>query len=143
VVAHLPAPTRYAAATATDRGVVIAGGSIGPAASRALLRFDPATGRVMRIGTLPAPLTHAAAATLDGVAYVIGGRGAAPDTPSDAILAVDPATGAVRLAGRLPRPLSDAGAAAVAGHILVVGGRSAGTPIRDVYEVTPTARAGG
>jgi hypothetical protein len=143
VVAHLPAPTRYAAATATDRGVVIAGGSIGPAASRAILRFDPATGRVMRIGTLPAPLTHAAAATLDGVAYVIGGRGAAPDTPSDAILAVDPATGAVRLAGRLPRPLSDAGAAAVAGHILVVGGRSAGTPIRDVYEVTPTARAGG
>ena len=80
VVAHLPKTLRYAAVTAVGKTLVIAGGSLeNGTASDSVLAFTPATHRVTRIGTLPAPTTHAAAATLGNVAYVIGGRGARPE----------------------------------------------------------------
>jgi hypothetical protein len=78
---------------------------------------------VRRIGRLPAPLTHAAAATLGGRVYVFGGRGGTLGTQKRTILAIDPATGRVRSAGRLPVALSDLGAATVGGRVLLVGGR--------------------
>jgi N-acetylneuraminic acid mutarotase len=93
--------------------------------------FDPATGRVARIGALPRPLTHAAAAALGGVMYVIGGRGATQGTQSSAILAVDPAHGSVTRAGTLPMGLSDAGAAALGDRILLAGGRRANGSVSD------------
>ena len=94
VVAHLPVTVRYAAVTAADGEVVIAGGSLPDGtASRAVLAFLPATGRVVRLGRLPAPTTHAAAATLGNVAYVVGGRGTNVDTPTARIVAIDPAHG--------------------------------------------------
>src|SRR5262249_25493518 len=54
VAAHLPVPLRYAAVAAVDGLVVVAGGST-PAgtASRAVLAFDPRSGRIRRVGTLP------------------------------------------------------------------------------------------
>ena len=58
--------------------------------------------------------------------YVIGGRGDAPDTPTDRILSVDVAEGRIASAGRLPEPLSDAAATAVGQHILVAGVRPGG-----------------
>ena len=71
VVGHLPYPLRYAAVTAVGRRLVIAGGSLPSGrASSAVLSFDPATGRVLRVGNLPAPTTHAAAATSCDVAPV-------------------------------------------------------------------------
>ena len=45
--------------------------------------------------------THAAAAALGGVAYVIGGRGAAVGTPTARIVAIDPRTRRIRAAGLL------------------------------------------
>ena len=60
-----------------------------------------------RLGRLPAPVTHAAAAAIGDTAYVIGGRGAAVGTPTDAVLAVNISTGRVAAAGRLSEPLSD------------------------------------
>jgi YVTN family beta-propeller protein len=126
VVARLPAALRYAAVTAARGKLVIAGGSLpSGTASNQVLIFDPAKGRVRRIGRLPAPTTHAAAAALDGTAYVIGGRGPATGTPTNRIVAVDPAAGTVRRAGALLAARSDLAAVALANRILLVGGREA------------------
>src|SRR5262245_44650283 len=126
-VARLPQPLRYAAVTAAGGRLVVAGGSTPAGASRRVLALDPAHGAVRSVGLLPAPTTHAAAATIDGVAYVIGGRGATPGTPTDRIVAVDPGTGRVRAAGSLTSPRSDLAAVSLGGGVLLVGGRGAAT----------------
>jgi YVTN family beta-propeller protein len=138
VAGRLPVALRYAAATAIDGKVLIAGGSTqAGTASRAILLFDPRTGQVRRIASLPSPTTHGAAATFGGMAYVIGGRGAATGTPMARILSVDPATGRVRNAGRLREPLSDLGAAATAHAIVVVGGRGPSGTIASIGRLVP------
>jgi YVTN family beta-propeller protein len=127
VVGHLPFPVRYTAVAAAGRRLVIAGGSLrNGTASRAVLAFDPATRRVVRLGFLPAATTHAAAAAIGWTVYVLGGRGAAVDSPVSRIVAVA-ATG-VHTAGSLPQPLSDLAGVAVQGRVLVAGGHGrAGT----------------
>ena len=129
VVAHLPFAVRYAAVAPADGRLVIAGGSLeNGSASAAVLAFRPGSSKVVRIGRLPAPTTHAAAATIDGVAYVIGGRGAILDTPVTRIVAVDPRTRQVTVAGRLLSPRSDLAASTLGHGILLAGGRgTAGT----------------
>ena len=136
VVAHLPSPVRYAAVTAAGGKVVIAGGSL-PAgtASAAVLAFDPASGSVRRLGTLPAPTTHAAAAAIGGLAYVIGGRGATVGTPTDRIVSVDPAARKVRAAGTLAVARSDLAAVGLGGRILLAGGRSATGTVATIAEL--------
>jgi len=125
VVAHLPFPLRYAAVTAVGNRLVIAGGSLERGtASDAVLEYRPPDGRVVRIGRLPAPTTHAAAAALGGLAYVIGGRGATVGSASTRIVAVDPRSGRIRSAGSLPRPRSDLAAVTLGDRILLPGGRS-------------------
>ena len=69
VVGRLPVGLRYAAVTAVGGQILIIGGSTPTAASTAIYRFDPATGRVRRIGRLPQPTTHATAATVGSYAY--------------------------------------------------------------------------
>jgi hypothetical protein len=135
VVAHLPEALRYATAAAADGRVLIAGGSHGESASRAILSFDPTTGAVSQIGRLPAPLTHATAATLDSTVYVVGGRGASLDSQTATVLAIDPRSGVVRRVGRLPLPLSDAAVVASAGAIVVAGGRTPSGPQARVFEL--------
>jgi len=126
VVAHLPHPVRYAAVTAVAGELVVAGGSLpNGAASSEVLGYSPSSGRIRRIGRLPAATTHATAATLGNIAYVIGGRGATLGSATARMVAVDPRTGRVRVVGRLPRPLSDAVATTLGNGILVAGGRSA------------------
>jgi N-acetylneuraminic acid mutarotase len=141
VVGRLPRGLRYAAIAATGSRVIIAGGSteaVGSTeahASRAILRFDPSTGRVTQIGSLPAPLTHSSAASLGGTVYAIGGRGSAPGSQTAAILAIDPASGRVRHVGDLAQPLSDAAVATVGGHILIAGGQSTAGTQTAIYEL--------
>jgi N-acetylneuraminic acid mutarotase len=96
-----------------------------------VLRFDPASGKVRRIGRLPRPTTHAAAVTVGGQVFVIGGRGDALNSQRDWMLAIDPAVGRVRRAGRLPAALSDLSAASLGDHALVVGGRDAQGGVHD------------
>jgi DNA-binding beta-propeller fold protein YncE len=127
VVAHLPYAVRYAAVAAAGGRLVIAGGSLeNGSASAAVLAFRPGSTTAVRIGRLPAPTTHAAAATLGGIAYVIGGRGAELDTPVGRIVAVAPRTRRIRTAGTLLSPRSDLAAAALGNRILVAGGRGTG-----------------
>ncbi|MGB2953137.1 MAG: YncE family protein [Gaiellaceae bacterium] len=126
VVAHLPSPVRYAAVTAVGDGLVIAGGSLpNGTASDTVLEFLPATGRLVRIGRLPAPTTHAAAAALGDVAYVIGGRGAAVGSATGRVVAVDLGSRRILPGGRLSTPRSDLAAAAIGTGILLAGGRGA------------------
>jgi len=138
VVARLPTPLRYAAVAAAAGRLVVAGGST-PAgtASRDVLVFDPRTHRVLRVGRLAAPTTHAAAAGLHGRAYVVGGRGASVDTPTAAIEAVDPRDGRVVEAGRLAAPRSDLAAVSLPGRILLAGGRGPAGTVATLSELVP------
>ena len=125
VVAHLPFAVRYAAVTAVGSTVVIAGGSlVDGSASTAVLAFDTHTRKVRRIGTLPAPTTHAAAASIGRIAYVIGGRGSMLHTPSARIFAIDLPSGRVRPAGTLGVARSDLAAVGAGDAILVAGGQA-------------------
>ena len=143
-------PDACRAACATPRSarptgaLVIAGGTVGTTASSAVYGFDPSARSVRRIGSLPHPLTHAAAATLGRWVYVIGGRHTTQAAQTDAILAIDPRTGRVRPAGRLPHALSDAGAGAIGNRILVAGGRTAtGAVSADVLSLAIRPASGG
>ncbi|HYX83984.1 MAG TPA: YncE family protein [Gaiellales bacterium] len=142
VAARLPVPLRYAAVSAAEGKLVIAGGST-PAgeASRTIFAFDPGHRHLRVIGKLPAPTTHAAAATLGGLVYVIGGRGSAVGTPTSRVSAVDPRTGRLRSAGVLAAPRSDLAAVAVHGGILLIGGRGKAGTDATIAELTPAGRA--
>jgi YVTN family beta-propeller protein len=125
VVAHLPFAVRYAAVTTVGRLVVIAGGSLANgSASSAVLTFDPRSRAVRRVGTLPQPTTHAAAAAIGPIVYVIGGRGAATNTPTARIVSIDPRTGRIRAAGALGVARSDLAAVNAGNAILVAGGHA-------------------
>ena len=141
VVAHLPEPLRYAAVAAAGTTIVIAGGSREDGtASSAVLAYRVGSGRVTRIGGLPAPTTHAAAAALDGVVYVIGGRGAAVGTPTARVVAVDPTTKRVRAAGSLRGARSDLAAVTVGRSILLAGGRGSAGTLAGLSTLAPAAR---
>ena len=127
VVAHLPTPLRYAAVAAAAGRIVVAGGSLPDGtASDAVYAWRPGSQRVVRLGRLPAATTHAAAASIGGTAFVIGGRGPTPDTPVARIVAVDPAAGRIRPAGSLSSRRSDLAAVSLGGRILLAGGRGPG-----------------
>jgi N-acetylneuraminic acid mutarotase len=131
---------RYAAVAAVGSEIVIAGGTVGVQASRAVYAFDPARRTVRKIANLPRALTHSSAAALGGIVYLLGGRGANQGSQTRRIVAIDPRSASVREAGVLPRALSDAGAAAVAGgtRIVLAGGRDASGQVRaEVLTLVP------
>ena len=141
VVARLPVALRYAAVTSAGGKLLIAGGSTpNGTASRVVLAFDPARRTLKAIAELPAPTTHAAAATLNGIAYVIGGRGAATGSAVGRVSAIDPASGRLRAAGTLAEPRSDLAAVTVPGGILLAGGRSAAGTTSTLGELVPAPR---
>jgi DNA-binding beta-propeller fold protein YncE len=140
VAGRLPHPLRYAAVAAAGDRIVIAGGTTPRGATHTILSFDPESAAVTKIGVLPAATTHAAAATLDGWVYVIGGRRAEGGRTSADIVAIDPSTGKATLAGRLPNALSDAAAIPISGGILLAGGRSGSGVVGDVLRLAPAPR---
>jgi YVTN family beta-propeller protein len=138
VVAHLPHALRYAAVAAAAGRLVIAGGSLETgSASDAVYAYTPASGRIVRIGRLPAPTTHAAAASIGGAVFVIGGRGAGVGTPTARVVAVD---SHVHVVGTLDRPLSDLAAVSTPKGILLAGGRSGTGTVSTLTSLEP-ARA--
>jgi DNA-binding beta-propeller fold protein YncE len=140
IAARLPVPLRYAAVTAAADELVIAGGSTPSGnASRQVLAFDPGERRLRPIARLPAPTTHAAAASIEGIAYVIGGRGASSGTPTKRIVSVDPDTGRLGFGGTLAEPRSDLAAVAVGPRILLVGGRGPGGTSSRIAELVRAA----
>ena len=139
VAGRLPQPLRYAAAAGAGGRVVIAGG-IGPhGPSAKVLAFDPRTGKVTRLGSLPSPVSHAPAVTLGNYVYVLGGR-AGSGAPTREVFAIDPRNGAVWLAGHLPSPLSDAAAGVFEGGIIMAGGRGDSGTVGDILYLKPAPR---
>jgi DNA-binding beta-propeller fold protein YncE len=142
VAARLPVAVRYAAVTAAAGKLVVAGGSLpNGTASDSIFVFDPRAKTLRRAGRLRAPTTHAAAAALGGIAYVIGGRGANVGTPTARIVSFDPRSGRTRAAGALDEPRSDLAAVATGRRILLAGGRGATGPLTTVAELVPAATA--
>ena len=103
--------------------------------SDAVYRFDPASGRVAQIATLPVPVAHAPLVALGGSLYLIGGDG------SDAIWRIQPG-GRVTLAGRLPHPLANAAAVAV-GTRCTSSAATAPTPSCESARARAETRASG
>ncbi|MEN3341760.1 MAG: hypothetical protein V7644_1164 [Actinomycetota bacterium] len=142
VVARLPHTLRYAAVTAAAGRLVIAGGSLeSGAASDAVYTYAPGARRVVRIGRLPSPTTHAAAAAIGSTAFVVGGRGAAPGTPTSRIVAVDPLAGRIRAAGTLHQPLSDLAAVPTRRGILLAGGSGRSGTVAALTELVAATRS--
>jgi DNA-binding beta-propeller fold protein YncE len=141
VVAHLPVPVRYAAVTAVGNRIVIAGGSLpNGSASDAVLEYLPSRRRVVRIGSLPAPTTHAAAAALGDVAYIVGGRGAVTGSATTRVVAVELRSGRIQRAGRLETPRSDLAAATVGTRILLAGGHGRNGTVSAISELVPRSK---
>ena len=114
------------------------GGSTPTGASNAVYSFDPTTGRVRRIGSLPRPITHGSAATLGASVYLVGGRGDLLNAQTSTVWAIDPQSGRVRVAGRLPTALSDTGVLTIGGVIVVAGGLDpGGATMSAVGELVP------
>ena len=89
------------------------------AARPATEQSPPAAKSVRRVGTLPAPLSKAAAVTLpNGRLLVLGGL--VNGSSTDQILAGTPSS--LRAVGSLPMPTHDAAAAVVDGKALLFGG---------------------
>ena len=130
---RLPQGLRYAAVAPLGGRVMIAGGRTQSGPTRDILSFDPATGRVARLGSLPQPLMHADAASLDGVAYVVGGITSA-GRPTNQVVAVT-SSGRAHVVARLPHPLSDAGVAVTPGGLVVVGGSDGTAPVASVLRL--------
>jgi N-acetylneuraminic acid mutarotase len=128
---------RYAAAATIGGQVIIVGGSHGETAEDEILRFDPISRSVTRIGRLPRPLTHASAVTFGSYVYVLGGRGSSPESQTSAIFAIDPLDGFVTPAGRLPLALSDAAASVARGQILIAGGHSSSGTQFSIFALEP------
>ncbi len=138
VAGTLPKPLRYTAAGAVGGRILIAGGTSGIEASSDIFSFEPATGRVRRIGRLPSGRTHAPGLATAGALLVIGGRGAETGSQRSSILAVSP-SGAVAVAGKLPRKISDLSAAPLGTGALLAGGvDAAGNLRREVLRLTVT-----
>jgi hypothetical protein len=165
VAATLRVPVAFPAVAAVGTSLYVFGGSArsGADAGRPVTTIqvvDTASHTVTLAGTLPEALSGAAAVTLGGQVFVIGGDTAAPGaptspaaptptgaasgstgTPSATVWAFDPATTSLRRAGQLAVPVSHAGVAVVGQTAWVVGGESAGAPTAVVQSVTYQAPA--
>ena len=136
VVARLPFALRYAAVAAAAGRLVIAGGSLedGTAGS-AVLEYTPGQRHAQTIGRLPEATTHAGAAAIGDVAYVIGGRGAAVGSTTARIVAVNARTHHIRTAGTLAAARSDLAAVSLGSTILLAGGKGATGTLASLSEL--------
>jgi outer membrane protein assembly factor BamB len=115
LAARLPVGLRYAGVAALAGRLYVAGGISEAGPSRAVYRFDPSTGTVTQVATLPHPVAHAPLVALGGQLYLIGGDS------SRTVLQIEPG-GSTTVAGFLPSPLANAAAATVGRAIYVFGG---------------------
>src|SRR5438552_6112223 len=124
-VGHLPVGLRYPAVTQVGGGLVIAGGLASSGPVNDVYTFDPSSGTTTLTAHLPAPVAHAAAFTLGGRIYVVGGRDAA-DTALARASALDPTPGHVEAEPPLGQPVADA-AVAAGRRTLLIGGWNTST----------------
>jgi galactose oxidase-like protein/Kelch motif protein len=120
-VANLSTPVRYTALADTGGKLYAFGGELASGGDTDEIQsYDPATNRTSVVGHLKQGIDHAAAISLNGTIYLLGGRrnGAA----TDQVLRFDPGTNSMVPAGHLPSPLYDAAAGVVSGVGYLAGG---------------------
>jgi len=78
VAAQLPATLSHASATTVRGQVYVFGGSWGGTPSARVWRWDAPALELVPVGTLPAPTTDGAAATIGDIGYYVGGESPAP-----------------------------------------------------------------
>jgi hypothetical protein len=125
VAGRLPQGLRYPAVAAAHGLIVVAGGMSSSGPARAVYLFEPSSGRVTRLGSLPEAVAHAAAVTVGGEVYLVGGT-TASSAASDTVVRIDVTHRAVTSDGQT----SAVADAAVAGTYLLggtVGGHVVGT----------------
>jgi hypothetical protein len=129
-VARLPTPVRYTAvATSGDKIYAFGGELANGQDTDEIQEYDIGTEKAVVAGHLPEPVAHAAAVTMHGAIFVLGGR--RNGTASGQILRFDPNRNVGISAGRLPSPVFD-GAAAVTGHTgYLIGGLGQGDSALD------------
>lgn len=126
ISAQLEVPVAHGATTTSDGGMISVGGvdAAGPSARVVRMRWDGSTLQQESLPDLPAPRLEAAAAVLDGILYVTGGRTAVGAAPDAALLALDlaaPETGWQTLEA-CPSPRAQGMLVARAGAIYLMGG---------------------
>ena len=87
-----------------------------------MLFRSPARDAWEALPELPKPLDHLAAGEVDGIFYVLGGRGGSIASPSASVFAYDPATGAWTERAPMPTPRGGVAGAVLDGRICVLGG---------------------
>jgi N-acetylneuraminic acid mutarotase len=76
VVGQLPTPLAHARAAVLDGQVLVFGGWTPAGPSSAILRFDPTTGTLSQVGTLPGPVADEAIGTVGNTVYLASGLAA-------------------------------------------------------------------
>ena len=106
-VADLPSGLRYSGVARAHGAVWILGGEVDGHELDEVLRLDPRTGQVRRVGRLPRALGHEAVVPVGHRLLVMGGR-TSPDAATDQMWWYSPRTGSWTRAGTLPYPVADA-----------------------------------
>jgi hypothetical protein len=121
LVGRLPLGLRYPAVAAVGDTVIVAGGTSTRGASSTVYAFDPSSGAVRGIGTLPHAIAHAAAFGLGGDVYVVGGTEGSGRTDAT-VSRIDPGTGGLTPQPPLREPLADTSATAGTRDVILIGG---------------------
>jgi outer membrane protein assembly factor BamB len=127
----LAAPVEREVTVWDGHRILIAGGlgSSGTSAS-GVFAFEPTTGKLTRLGSVPQAFHDAAGAMIDGKLFVFGGG---TGESSDAVQTFDPGTAVGAIAARMPIALSDLGAASAGGAVYLAGGWDGTTPQPWIY----------
>ncbi|MGD0594284.1 MAG: kelch repeat-containing protein [Acidimicrobiales bacterium] len=153
-VAKLPVPVRDAAVAVLDGRIYVFGGDAANGAHAGhpvdtVQMIDPSAHSATVVGSLPAPVTGAAAATLAGVIYVAGGEAAASaaatPTAVKTVWAWLASSRRAVVAGHLEAAAAYAGLTVLGSQAWLVGGESApGALLRDVqtFEPNPSVTVG-
>lgn len=123
----------YIAAAELDGAVYAAGGMVGETGRPlpTLARLDVAANRWSALRPLPEPIRAAAAVSMGGELYVLGGTTARGNTA--AVWSYRPETGAWRARAPLPAPRFNHEAVALADRIYVLGGYLGGRERDEIY----------
>lgn len=113
---------RGASGVAVIDGRIYVAGGLGGGARAAFSSYDPASDTWETLPDLPKPLDHLAAGAVDGIFYVLGGRGGSIAALSASVFAYDPQTREWTPRADMPTPRGGVAAAVLNGRIFVLGG---------------------
>jgi N-acetylneuraminic acid mutarotase len=121
---QLPAALTGATAVSNGGHVLLFGGDSAGRPTRSVTRLAPGTGKDQVVGSLPAPVSNAAAAVIRGRLTVFGGS---PGHSSRTVQTIRPPHGG-RAQNALPGPRAGAAAVTVGDTTYLVGGGRSGHP---------------